>query len=162
VRGAGIAGAAGGLLFVLDGVADLVSPADYPLGVVLGPAVLLLLVGYLGFHVVQRARTGVPGKLALAMVVPGLLLDAAGKAGIVGEPVTVVAVLTFMAGSVLFGIATYRAGVFPHWCAVAFVLPLPLPLMLEPGGGVVTGLAYVALGAVLSARATALDAARRP
>jgi hypothetical protein len=150
----------GGLLFAVEGVADALSPG-YPLAVVLGPAVLLLLVGYLGFHAVQGARTGRLGVLALALVVPGLLVDAAGKAGAVPEAVAVIGVLAFMTGSVLFGVATWRARIFPRWCAVAFILPLPLPLVVEGFGTAVTGLAYAALGVALWARSSAPAAASR-
>ena len=131
---------AGGLLFGVEGFADVLSPADYPLAVVLGPAVLLMLVGYLGYAAVQQERTGRLGTLALALVVPGLLVDAAGKVGMLGEPITIVGVLTFMAGSVLYGVATFRARVFPRWCALGFIVPLPLPLVVEVAGTIVTGL----------------------
>jgi hypothetical protein len=152
---------AGGLLFAAEGVADALSPG-YPLAAVLGPAVLLLLVGYLGFHAAQRARAGRLGVLALALVVPGLLVDAAGKAGVITEPVTVAGVLAFMAGSVLFGVATWRARVFPRWCALAFVLPLPLPIIVEGFGTAVTGLAFAALGVALWARSSAASPTPTP
>jgi hypothetical protein len=151
----------GGLLFAAEGVADALSPG-YPLATVLGPAVLLLLVGYLGFHAVHGTRTGRVGVVALALVVPGLLADAAGKAGAVPEAVAVIGVLAFMAGSVLFGVGTWRARIFPRWCALAFVLPLPLPLVVEGFGTAVTGLAYTALGVVLWARSSAAAPASAP
>ncbi len=144
----------GGSLFAVEGLADAVSPADYPLAVVLGPAVVLLLVGYLGYAAVQHERTGRLGLLALALVVGGLLVDAAGKVGLLGEPVTVIGVLTFMAGSVLYGVATWRARVFPRWCALGFIVPLPLPLVVEVFGTVLAGLVYVALGVALWARSS--------
>jgi hypothetical protein len=160
---AGAAGfIAGGLLFAAEGTADAISSADYPLARVLGPAVLLLLLGYLGFFGAQRERTGRLGGVAMALIVPGLLVDAAGKVGLLDEPVTVIAVLAFLLGSILFGVATWRARVFPRWCAVAFILPVPLPLVIEVYGTILTGLAFVALGAVLWTRSTAPDPARTP
>ncbi|TQN41613.1 hypothetical protein FHU33_0983 [Blastococcus colisei] len=153
----------GGSLFAVEGIATtLSSPGGYPLAVVLGPAVVLMLVGYLGYAAVQHERTGRLGVLALPLVVGGLLVDAAGKVALLDEPLTVIGVLTFMAGSVLYGVATWRAGVFPRWCALGFILPLPLPLVVEGPGTILAGLLYVALGVALWARSRTIEQAPAP
>ena len=59
-----------------------------------------------------------------------------------------------MAGSVLYGVATWSARVFPRWCALGFIVPLPLPLVVEVSGTVLVGLVYVALGVALWARSS--------
>jgi hypothetical protein len=142
---------AGGLLFAAEGIADALAPG-YPLAHVLGPALVVILAGYLGYAAVQHERTGRLGVLGLALVLPSLVVDTGYKFGVVPEAVITFFLIPLLAGSVLYAVATWRARVFPRWTAVGFVVLLPLP-MIEGLGTTAAGLIFCALGIALWRRA---------
>ncbi|WP_034384896.1 hypothetical protein [Herbidospora cretacea] len=98
-------------------------PADFRDALVLVPWTLLT-VTLLGVHLAQRDRTGRGAVAGLALIVTGAAVSIAGNVGLVlGTEVLVllsfpVGPLVFCAGLVAFGVATWRAGVFPRWLAV--------------------------------------------
>jgi hypothetical protein len=143
----------GGLLFAAEGIADALAPG-YPLAHVLGPALVVIFAGYLGYAAVQHEQTGRLGVLGLALVLPSLVVDMGYKFGIVPEAVIIVFLLPLLAGSVLYAVATWRARVFPRWAAVAFVALLPLP-MIEGLGTTAAGLLFGGLGIALWQRTNA-------
>jgi hypothetical protein len=142
----------GGLLFAAEGVADALRPG-YPLAQVLGPALVLIIAGYAGYPAVQHERTGRLGLVGIVLILTSLVVDAGYKFGVVPESVITWFMLPLFAGSVLYAVATWRAGVFPRWTAVAFVVLLPLP-MVEGLGTTAAGLIFCALGVALWARSS--------
>jgi hypothetical protein len=148
VARAGAAGlVAGGLLFAAEGVADFLRPG-YPLAQVLGPALVLIIAGYVGYGAVQHERTGRLGAISLAVVLVCFVMDVGYKFGLVPESVVTWFVLGLTAGSVGYAVATWRARVLPRWAAPAFVVLLPLP-MVEGLGTATAGLLFAALGVAL-------------
>jgi hypothetical protein len=111
-------------------------------------ALLLVPVGMVGFHALQRHSYGRKGCVGFSLVVVGSLvvllggvvfftlgesgdfLQASpsfvwvglGLLGLVGGLVSMVV------GFVLYGVATLRARVLPRWCGVAFIAALPIAL----------------------------------
>ena len=60
----------------------------------------------------------------------------------------------FGIGLILFGVATFRAGVYPRWVALLLIISIPLTMFLDPTPGtfqesigqILLGIALVALG----------------
>jgi len=60
----------------------------------------------------------------------------------------------FGLGLILFGVATFRAGVYPRWAAVLLILSIPVTMFLDPTPGtfqesigqILLGISLVALG----------------
>ncbi|HEX9941227.1 MAG TPA: hypothetical protein VGG03_04365 [Thermoanaerobaculia bacterium] len=153
--------------------------------------IVLLLWGLTGLYLRQVERSGLLGFLGYvlgfiglalfvglgtfdAYVVPVLTADASSLLGDTGAlmqgalgkyaPITG---LTFALGYVLFGIATFRAGVFPRWAAVLLALSAPIlgmsPLMpaaVRLVGCIIYGVANIALGYSLWSAPSAPAAAR--
>ena len=139
--------------------------------------IVLLMWGLTGLYLYQVERSGGLGfagyvlafvGLALfvglgafdAYVVPVLTADATSLLGETGALMrgalgkyAMTTGLTFALGYVLFGIATFRSGVFPRWAAACLALSAPIlgmsPLMpatVRLIGCIVYGVANIALG----------------
>lgn len=135
-------------------------------------ALVLVPVGMVGFHVLQRQSYGRTGLAGFCLVVIASLVVAAGVADyfVWGDflqeapPVWLGwGLLGLLVGFVLYGAATLRAGVLPRWCGVAFIAALPValafsvPLSFASMFGVF-GLVWLALGCALwSQRATSTE-----
>src|SRR5829696_5166823 len=117
------------VLYILSGVSSVV-------------AFLLVPVGMVGFHVLQRHSYGREAREALFGLVVGLV--------------------SMVVGFALYGVATLQAKVLPRWCGVAFIAALPVALALSVSlhfssiQFIVFGLAWLALGYALWARREAL------
>jgi hypothetical protein len=130
-----------------------------------------LLVNTVGLWVLaalylrQREASGALGLLAygiqsfgMALVIGFLFtqafvlggMDAAQRAALLAGPaglVTVIALAIVTLGAILFGIATWRAGIFPKWAA----LLLAIGFVLAPIGAAATPILKLIGEAVLSA-----------
>ena len=87
---------------------------------------------------------------AMAAEVPAFA--EAARAAQVGQWLTVGLIVPLLAqavGWVIFGVATYRAGVFPRWVAVAVVLGALLLFVPVPGIPIVFQLAVASMGFLL-------------
>jgi uncharacterized membrane protein YdcZ (DUF606 family) len=129
-------------------------------------ALVLVPVGMVGFHALQRHSYGRVGLAGFWLVVIASLLVAAGVADyfIWGDvlqelpPVWLVwGVLGLLVGFLLYGMATLQAGMLPRWCGVAFIAALPVALALSGQLSFasmfgVFGLAWLALGYALWTR----------
>ena len=142
---AGFVGA--GALWAAEGVADALSPG-YPLAHVLGPAVVLIVVGFVGLAVFQHPRTGRLGLAGMALILPSLLMDAGYKFDLLAEDAVAFAMPALLLGLVLYGVATWRAHLLPRWVPVAIVVIWPLP-MVEGLGTAAGGLLFAAVGVAL-------------
>jgi hypothetical protein len=139
--------------------------------------IVLLMWGLTGLYLYQSGKSGglglagyVLGFIGLALfvglgtfdayVVPVLTADASGLLGDTGALMqgalgkyAMTTGLTFALGYVLFGIASFRSGLFPRWAAACLALSAPIlgmsPLMPAPVrlvGCIIYGAANAALG----------------
>jgi hypothetical protein len=133
-------------LHFLPSLSDRDQPVLYVLfGVSLVAALLLVPVGMVGFHALQRRTYGRIGGAFIWLVVVGSLLVvlggvifftlgqagdylqasppwvwvALGLLGMVGG------IVSMVVGFALYGVATLQARVLPRWCGVAFIVALP-------------------------------------
>jgi hypothetical protein len=68
----------------------------------------------------------------------------------------------FGLGMILFGVATFRAGVYPRWASVLLIISIPVTMFLDPTPGsfqesigqIMLGIAVAALGWHALRRAT--------
>ena len=151
-----------------------------PGGLVVGSTVALslaLVVGIAGFHELQKGNYGRIGPAGVYTVFVALLtvwLSIApywlleGPMGPGHRVLVVGGLLVTLVGFVLYGAATLQAGVFPRWCGVAFIGPLPatvaftlIPLLGQATALIVFGLVWLALGYALWKRTGAPTRPRR-
>jgi hypothetical protein len=133
-------------LHFLPSLSDRDQPVLYVLfGVSLVAALLLVPVGMVGFHALQRHTYGRIGGASFWLVVVGSLLVVLGGVvfftlGQAGDflqaspPLVWVAlgllgmvggIVSMVVGFALYGVATLQARVLPRWCGVAFIVALP-------------------------------------
>jgi hypothetical protein len=153
IRWGGRAAVLGGILFAA--VFVLINLMIYGLKVIRGafleshafahmldaPIFLLLAVGALALYLRQKERFGRLGKVGFYLTFGGFALAAIGGLAIivvglsVGEEATLgvldvvahpLSMLLYSVGSVLFGIATFRASVLPRGGALLLVVGAPL------------------------------------
>src|SRR5829696_4048058 len=134
---------ASGLLWVAAGVFDsfvAVSGFGTGLASLMLPmvALLLLILGMVGLHAIQRPSYGIIGLVGFLAVVLGGLAQIFGVVVfVVGSSsallwlVSPVGPAVMVIGWVLYGAATLRARVLPRWCGVLFIVSLPVALILE-------------------------------
>lgn len=129
---------------------------DYPallylLVVSLVVALLLVPLGMVGFHLLQRPSYGREALIGFWLVIVGSLVMVVGVVvfvtlgqwgdflqatpplvwvalGLLG---LVVGIFTMVVGFGLYGVATLQARVLPRWCGVAFITALPTALALS-------------------------------
>ncbi len=170
-----VAGALGGIGIVLLDLSQIVG--DVPrqmVGLIEIPITALVLLALPGLYLWQSAKAGLLGLVAFVLTFVGVALgmghfylmafarsvltewpDAAKAVGNAASIVAPFELLTFVGGWVLFGIATYRAKVFPRPAAamiiigVVLVLTRPLLPVDGPVGGTVIGAAIVWLSVTL-------------
>jgi hypothetical protein len=76
----------------------------------------------------------------------------------------------FGLGLILFGVATFRAGVYPRWAALLLIVSIPVTMFLDPTPGsfqesigqILLGIAVAALGWHAVWTATSSTSSRRP
>lgn len=175
IRLGGLATVVGGVLFLAFpllgyGLAGFMHPFFYRVEEVLlflmVVALMLVPVGMVGFHALQRQSYGRIGLAGFWLVVIASLVVAVGVADyfVWGDflqeapPVWLGwGLLGLLVGFALYGAATLRAGVLPRWCGVAFIGALPVALALSGPLSFasmfgVFGLVWLALGYVLWTR----------
>jgi hypothetical protein len=118
-------------------------------------AALLMVVGLLGLHALQKDNYGRIGRggfwtvvvASLAQVL-GLIVFLLGSEALIWLvfPVGFVAVPV---GLILYGAATLQARVLPRWCGLGLIIVPPVTIVLGDYGGVLLGLLWLALGYVL-------------
>ena len=99
--------------------------------------VLLILVGMVGFHTLQKANYGSMGRGGFYTVLVGLLAQVLGTIShLLGSEaldwlVFPVGIILMIVGLVLYGAATLQVRVLPRWCGLGFVVVPPLVIVLE-------------------------------
>jgi hypothetical protein len=119
-------------------------------------AALLMVVGLLGLHALQKDNYGRIGRVGFWIVVAGSLGQVLGvtvfwlgSAALIwlASPVGFVAVPI---GLLLYGVATLQARVLPRWCGLGLIIIPPITIALGDNyGSVLLGLLWLALGYVL-------------
>jgi hypothetical protein len=151
IRSGGLAAMVGGALFLVGSFVYLVrEPFLYYLGC-LAVALLLVTVGMVGLHVLQKhgyAGTGSAGFWSVVagssmVVLGGAIFFTLGKAGdflqatpslvwvVLGLSGLVLGLVSLAVGYPLYGVATLQARVLPRWCGVAFIAALPTGIALS-------------------------------
>ena len=99
-------------------------------------ALLLLLVGLVGFHTLQKGNYGRIGRAGFYTVIAAAsaqivaaLVRLAGSTAL--EFLDFVGLIGVMVGFVLYGAATLQARVLPRWCGVGFIAGLPVWLVVS-------------------------------
>ena len=123
-----------------------------PLDVLAILAYVLEVVGLLGFHALQGSNYGRIGRAGLYttigaivlwefLILTGLFGSDVGLGGLVA-----VGVLGTLVGLVLYGAATLQARVLPRWCGIAFIILVPVGILLVDYASLWEGLVWLALG----------------
>ncbi len=156
IRLGGLATMVGGVLFLARPFIDLAGflfvynskAGSALLAVAVVVAFLLVPVGMVGFHALQRDTYGRMGLSlfwlvvvgSLVVVLGGVVFFALGQAGdflqasppwvwvVLGVLGLVTGFVSMIVGFALYGVATLQARVLPRWCGVAFILALPVAL----------------------------------
>ena len=161
IRWGGLVSMLAGVLFALNGLISLANPLPPFLSAVLNTvfilALLLTVVGLVGFHTLQKGNYGRVGQAGFYIAVVGFLVGALGIIIVTsgGEALiwlVQLATLVQLVGLVLYGAATLQARVLPRWCGIGFIVALPLALLLGILGNVLFGLIWLALGYALWSR----------
>jgi hypothetical protein len=144
-----------GVAFILDILFVLTAPEAEWTNVVYIVAALLLVVGMVGLHALQKGNYGRIGRggfwtvvvASLAQVV-GLIVFLLGSEALIWL-VFPVGFLAVPVGLILYGAATLQARVLPRWCGLGLIVVSPVTVVLGDYGGIVFGLLWLALGYVL-------------
>ena len=158
VRWGGLAAMGAGLLAIvysLLGYAAGKGDEPGPLDILVILAMLLEVVGLLGFHALQGRNYGRVGRAGLytsigSLVIFEFLLLASLVGGDVGlDWLVAVGVLGLLVGLALYGAATLQAGVLPRWCGILFIIFMPVGILLGDLQPIWGGLGWLALGYAL-------------
>ena len=162
IRWGGLAAMVAGVVFIFYWLFALANPQFPFLGSILILAELLVLVGLVGFHALQKGSYGRIGRAGFYTAIVAILVHVVSLEAIfLGGGVAFgwlerIGILGQLIGLALYGAATLQAGVLPRWCGVAFIVAIPLALIigLITGSfrGLVLGLIWLALGYVLRSR----------
>jgi hypothetical protein len=151
----------GGVVFVVDGLLGLINKGAQYLDAIFVVALLLVIMGLVGFHTLQEGNYGRIGRAGFYTVVIATLAQILGlvvllSGSAVLERLIPIGSLAVLVGFVLYGAATLQAKVLPRWCGIGFIIGLPVTIAQgEVWGFVVFGLLWLALGYVLWSRSEA-------
>jgi hypothetical protein len=126
-----------------------------PLDILIILAMILEVVGLVGFHALQGRNYGRIGRAGLyttigSIVIFELVLVASLLGGDVGlDWLVPVGVLGAVVGFVLYGAATLQARVLPRWCGILFIILMPVGILLGDLQPIWGGLVWLALGYAL-------------
>ena len=172
IRWGGLAAMLAGVAWVISGILAIVyqgehTPgtfADYLVEGTFAAGLLLTVVGMVSLHALQKENYGRIGRAGFYTVIVssvaqilGLVVLLAGSEALVW--LLSIGSLGVLVGFALYGAATLQARVLPRWCGVAFIIALPITILLGVyGGNIWLGLIWLALGYVLwSQRSTAAE-----
>src|SRR5918994_5170483 len=151
IRWGGLAAMLAGVAFMLDILCVFTMPEADWTNVVYILAALLMVVGLLGLHALQKNNYGRIGRVGFWIVVAGSLGQVLGvtvfwlgSAALIwlASPVGFVAVPI---GLILYGGATLQARMLPRWCGLGLIIVPPVTVVLGDYGGILFGLLWLAL-----------------
>jgi hypothetical protein len=147
-----------GLAVIADILLVLTAPEAEWTNVAYVVAALLLVVGMVGLHALQKGNygrigrggfwTGVVASLAQVLALMVFLLGSEALIWLVFP----VGFLAVPVGLILYGAATLQAGVLPRWCGLGLIIVPPVAVVLGDYGGMLFGLLWLTLGYVLWSR----------
>ena len=158
-----------GVVFIVDELVHLTNPIPF-LDVAFVVAMLLVLVGILGFHALQKGSYGLMGLSGFYAVVAGIAGQVVGLAFLLSGSTSLLwlvsaAAFVLMVGFVLYGFATFRAGALPRRCGAprwagrpapagwaALIVTFPLAFVFGMYAYFWLGFIWLALGYVLWTR----------
>ncbi len=177
IRWGGLAAVLAGLMYIAHAAGDLLVPGpldgdvfgDYVLEMLWGGAFALLLLTLVSLRAVHGTRYKRLGTLgffvafvgysvmfakSFAIVATAIVFDfqAVQEAKWVWGMLFLGSGLLSVSGTVLLGVATFRARVLPPWLGVALVLLWPVTIPLAENGPFAVGLIWALLGYALWAR----------
>ena len=159
IRWCGPAAVLAGVLFVVNGLLTVTNPQIPFLNVMSSIAVLLMVVGLAGLHLLQKGRVGLIGLLGFYLTIVGILAQLLGLVDL--GFLVMVGALVILVGLALYGIDTVRARVLPLWCgmlliwrqrlgwAALAIATLAIAIPLGPYTNVWFGFVWLALGYIL-------------
>lgn len=115
---------------------------------------LLTAAGLVGLHALQRDSYGLLGRAGLYIALAAVAARILGAVVFLGgssalEWISLPGTLGMLVGFVLYGVATLRARVLPHWYGLALIFSLPISLPLALYGTTLFGLILLVLGYAL-------------
>ncbi len=117
-------------------------------------ALLFTAVGLVGHHTLQKESYGLLGQaglyftlVAITVRILGAVIFLAGSSAL--ERISLPATLSMLVGLVVYGVATFRAGVLPRWYGLVLIFAMPTSLPLSVYGTALFGLILAVLGYVL-------------
>jgi hypothetical protein len=157
IRWGGLAAILAGVMSISDILFDFAAPDLL--------AILLMVVGLLGLHALQKNNYGRIGRVGLWTVVVASSGQVLGKVVVwLGSETLIwmafpVAYVAVPVGLVLYGAATLQARMLPRWCGLELIIIPPITLILgDDYGSILLGPLWLALGYVLwSRRSVAAD-----
>jgi hypothetical protein len=147
-----------GLAFIADILFVLTAPETEWTNVAYIVAALLLVVGMVGLHTLQKGNYGRIGRGGFWTVVVSSLAQVVGlMVFLLGSEVLIwlvfpVGFLVVAVGLILYGAATLQARVLPRWCELGLIIVPPVTVFFGDYGGILFGLLWLALGYVLWSR----------
>jgi hypothetical protein len=155
IRWAGLAAMLAGVAFILDILFVLTIPeADWTNAVYI-VAALLMVVGLLGLHALQKDDYGRIGRGGFWTVVVGSFAQVLGlMVFLLGSEALIwlvfpVGFVAVPVGLILYGAATLQARVLPRWYGLGLIIVPPVTVVLGDYGGILFGLMWLTLGYVL-------------
>lgn len=175
IRWGGLAAILAGVAFILDILFHFAMPeADWTNVAVYTVALVLMVVGLLRLHALQKDSYGRIGRVGFWTVVVVTLAQVLGLAVLLlGSDVLfwlgLVGFIAVPVGLILYGVATLQARVLPRWCGLGLIIIPPITIIpraittvYQNYGLILLGLLWLALGYVLwSGRGTAAERASR-
>jgi hypothetical protein len=158
IRWGGLAAMGAGLLAIVYSLlAFATGKGDEPgpLDILIILAMILEVVGLVGFHALQGRNYGRIGRAGLYTTIASLVIfEVVLVASLVGGDVglgwlAAVGVLGGLVGFVLYGAATLQARVLPRWCGILFIILMPVGILLGDLQPIWDGLVWLALGYAL-------------
>ena len=103
-------------------------------------AVLLILVGLVGFHALQKRNYGRIGRAGFYTIIAAASVQIVAQVGLMLGSTAVefldfLGLLGLMVGFVLYGAATLQARLLPRWCGIGLIAGLPIAIALGLYGG---------------------------
>jgi hypothetical protein len=151
IRLGGLAAMLAGVTFIFDELfVFTVFHGEWIMAVwIVGP--LLMVVGLLGLHALQKDNYGRVGRGGFWVVVVASLVQVVGTvvplqmSNVLYWPVYGWGAWAVPAGLIIYGVATLQAKVLPRWCGLGLIIIPPLAMFYVG----LLGLLWLALGYVL-------------
>jgi len=145
-----------GAAFLVDTGFAFTMPEAAWTNVVFLVALLLMLVGLLRLHALQKDHYGWIGRVGFWTLVVGslahvlaLIVFLLGSEALVLWLAVPGYYVAIPVGLVLYGIATLQARVLPRWCGLGLIIIPPVTIFLGDPGWILFALLWLALGYVL-------------